>query len=100
MPTMELMLLSIARALVEVAGYALLGQGVLAIFAGKKRDDNFVYRLLVIVTSPVIRAARFITPRFILDRHIPFVAFFLLFWLWLGLAFAKRYVCAINGLDC
>lgn len=100
MPSMELMLVSIVRALVEVAGYALLGQGVLAVFAGKKRDDNFVYRLLVVVTAPIIRAVRFATPSFILDRHLPFVAFFLLFWLWLGLAFAKRHICAVNGLGC
>jgi len=100
MTSIELLLLSIARALVEVAGYALIGQGVLALFAGKKRDDNFVYRLLAVVTAPVIRAVRLITPRFIIDRHLPFVAFFLLFWLWLGLAFAKRYVCMVNGLDC
>lgn len=100
MTSIELLLLSIARALVEVAGYALLGQGVLALFAGKRREDNFVYRLLCVVTAPVIRAVRMITPRLIIDRHLPFVAFFLLFWLWLGLAFAKRYVCMVNGLDC
>ena len=100
MASIELLLLSIARALAEVAGYALLGQGILARFAGKKRDENFVYRLLVVVTAPVIRAVRLVTPRFILDHHLPFVAFFLLFWLWLGLAFAKRYVCMVNGLEC
>ena len=100
MTSMELLLLSMARALVEVAGYALLGQGVLALLAGKRRQDNFVYRLLVVVTTPVIRVVRVITPRFILDRHLPFVAFFLLFWLWIGLAFAKRYVCVVNGLAC
>jgi len=100
MTSMELLLLSIARALVEVAGYALLGQGVLALLAGKRRQDNFVYRLLQVVTTPVIKVVRVITPRFILDRHLPFVAFFLLFWLWIGLAFAKRYVCVVNGLVC
>lgn len=100
MTSMELLLLSIVRALVEVAGYALLGQGVLALLAGKRRQDNFVYRLLQVVTTPVVKAVRAITPRFVLDRHLPFVAFFLLFWLWIGLALAKRYVCAVNGLAC
>lgn len=100
MTSMELLLLSIVRALVEVAGYALLGQGVLALLAGKRRQDNFVYRLLQVVTTPVIKVVRVITPRFVLDRHLPFVAFFLLFWLWIGLALAKRYVCAVNGLAC
>lgn len=96
----ELLLISIARALVEVAGYTLLGQGVLAIFAGKSRDQNVVYRLMQTVTGPAVRAVRLVTPRFIIDRHIPFVTFFLLFWLWIGLAAAKRYVCVTQGLSC
>lgn len=100
MASIELLLLRIARTLVEVAGYALLGQGALALVAGEKRDENFVYCLLAVVTSPVIRVVRLATPRFILDRHVPFAAFFLLLWLWLGLAFAKHYVCVVNGLKC
>lgn len=100
MAQFEILLLSIARALVEVAGLALLGQGILAVLAGKRRQDNYIYRLFQIVTAPVVRLVRAITPRFILDAHVPLVAFFLLLWLWLALAFAKRYVCALHGLDC
>lgn len=100
MPTFEILLVSIARAIVEVAGYSLIGQGLVALFAGSKRDQNFVYRLLQTVTSPVIRAVRIITPRFVVDRHLPLVAFFLLFWVWIGLAVAKRYLCLQHNLDC
>lgn len=96
----ELFLISVLRVLAEVAGYTLLGQGVLAIFAGKSRDQNVVYRLMQTVTSPAVKAVRFVTPRFIIDRHIPFVTFFVLFWFWIGLAVAKRYVCVTQGLDC
>lgn len=96
----ELLLISILRALVEVAGYTLLGQGVLAIFAGKGRENNVVYRLMQTVTSPAVKAVRLITPRFIIDRHIPLVTFFLLFWIWIGLAVAKRYVCVAQALNC
>lgn len=88
----ELLIVTILRALVEVAGFALLGQGLLAVLAGKKRDDNFVYRLLQIVTSPIIKLVRFITPRFVLDAHMPLLTFFLLLWIWLGLALLKRYL--------
>lgn len=87
---MELYLLSIARALVEVAGLALLGQGILALLAGKQRHQNIFYKLLQIVTGPVVRLVRWISPRVILDAHIPFVTFFILAWLWIGLAVAKR----------
>lgn len=96
----DLLLVTIARALVEVAGLALLGQGVLAVLAGRTRDDNLFYRIFQVVTRPVIRAVRFIAPRFILDAHIPFLSFFLLFWLWLALALAKRNLCALHGLAC
>ncbi len=86
-------MISITRAIVEVAGFSLLGQGLLALFAGRGRDGNVVYRLFQIVTQPVIRIVRRITPRWIIDQHLPLVAFILLFWLWIGLALAKRYFC-------
>jgi uncharacterized protein YggT (Ycf19 family) len=96
----EILVISILRVLIEVAGYALLGQGLLAVLAGARREQNIFYRILTTITQPVIRMTRAITPRFVVDAHVPFVAFFLLFWLWLGLAVAKRYLCASNGLQC
>lgn len=96
----EILILSIVRLLVEIAGYSLLGQGLLAILAGAKRDQNMFYGILKAITSPVIRAVRFITPRFIVDAHIPYLAFFLLFWIWVAVSIAKRYVCVTNGLQC
>jgi uncharacterized protein YggT (Ycf19 family) len=96
----EILVISILRVLIEVAGYALLGQGLLAVLAGARREQNIFYRILTTITQPVIRMTRAITPRFVVDAHVPFVAFFLLFWLWLGLAVAKRYLCVTNGLQC
>ena len=96
----EVLVISILRVLVEVAGYSLLGQGLLAVLAGAKREENLFYRILSTITRPVIRAARFITPRFVIDAHIPFLTFFLLFWLWIVLALAKRYLCVTHGLEC
>lgn len=96
----DLLLVSVLRALVEVAGFALLGQGALALLAGKHRHANMFYGILRTVTGPVVKAVRFITPRLILDAHIPLVTFFLLFWLWVILAMAKRYLCALHGLQC
>ncbi|HEV7929062.1 MAG TPA: hypothetical protein VGP12_02900 [Nitrosospira sp.] len=100
MTSPELFLISIMRVLAEVAGFSLIGQGVLAVLAGKLRDTNVVYRLMQTISSPAVRLVRFITPRAIIDRHVPFVTFFLLFWLWIGLAVAKRYVCVTKGLQC
>jgi len=100
MINIELQVLTIARALVEVAGWFLLAQGALFLLAGSTRNKNIVYQLFVIVTRPVISATRFIAPKVIVDKHIPFVAFFLVFWLWILLAYVKQLVCELNGLVC
>ena len=73
---LDILLVSILRTLVEVAGFALLGQGALAVLAGKYREQNIFYRVLRIVASPAVRAVRFIAPRFILDAHVPAPTFF------------------------
>lgn len=90
----DLFILSALRALVEVAMLALLGQGAVALLSGPKRHGNPIYQLFSVITKPVIRAVRFLTPKPIIDKHLPFVAFFLLFWLWIFLAWAKRFLAA------
>jgi hypothetical protein len=96
----ELLIITMLRALVEVAGCAMLGQGLLYVLAGRKRSDNFVYQLFSILTRPVMRLTRWITPRFVRDDHIPIAAFMLLLWLWIGLQIAKRYICLSQSLAC
>jgi len=87
-------LLRALKAVVEVAGFAYLGQGLVAVFAGARREQNVIYQVFRIVTGPVTRATRFLMPRFIPDRHIPFIAFGLLLWVWIflivGLASLRR----------
>lgn len=96
----DIFIVTLLRGLVEVAGFALIGLGLLALLAGKHRHDNVIYKGLQIVTAPVVKAVRFITPKVILDAHVPMLTFFLLFWLWLGLALLKRYLCSMQGLVC
>ena len=96
----EILIISILRALTEVAMLTLLGQGLLAVLAGSRRATNPVYQLFQVVTRPVLHIIRLTTPRMILDKHLPFVAFFLMFWLWIMLALLKRYFCTLQGLAC
>lgn len=96
----ELLVIGILRALVEVALLFLVGQGILALLAGNRRNDNAIYKLFVIVTQPVLKLVRMISPPQIIDRHLPFMAFFVLFWLWIGLAWLKRVYCEANLLQC
>jgi len=79
----------ILKALIEVAGVAMLGQGLLWVLAGPKREQNVVYGLFKTLTSPVMKAARAITPRVVLDQHIGLVAFFLLAVLWVTVTVLK-----------
>jgi hypothetical protein len=96
----ELLLVSVLRTLVEVAMLSLLGQGVVGLLAGAARTSNPIYRLFSIVTRPPVRGMRFLMPRLIADKHIPFVTFFVLFWLWIVLAYVKRSLCQANSLVC
>jgi hypothetical protein len=88
------LLLRALKAIVEVAGLAYLGQGLVGLFSGAAREQNVIYQVFKIVTRPVTRATRFAMPRFIPDRHIPYIAFGLLLWAWFfliyGLATLKR----------
>jgi len=87
-------LLRALKAVVEVAGFAYLGQGLVAVFSGANREGNVIYQVFRIVTGPVTRATRFLMPKFIPDRHIPFIAFGVLLWVWIfliiGLAAVTR----------
>ena len=79
----------VLKALIEVALLALLGQGILYVFAGAGRNENLIYRMFATVTRPAMKAARFLTPRFVLDQHIGLVAFLLLAMLWVAAVFMK-----------
>jgi len=100
MVNIDLLIVSVLRALVEVAGFFLLGQGLLYVLAGGTREKNAIYLLFRLITSPVVKAIRSITPKQIVDKHVPVVAFFLLFWMWIGLAYIRRAICIADGLAC
>ena len=93
MTTAEI-LLRVLKAIVEVAGLAYVGQAILVVFAGAMRDQNLFYKIIRTVTDPVTRATRWLMPRFMPDRHIPWIAFGLLFWIWVativGIVYVRR----------
>ncbi|KAB2319917.1 hypothetical protein F8A86_07830 [Betaproteobacteria bacterium SCN1] len=97
---LDILLVTVSRGLVELALLALIGQGILAVLAGKHREQNAFYRVLRLIASPAVRVVRLVTPRVILDAHVPWVTLFVLLWLWIGLAVAKRHLCGLHGLAC
>ena len=93
-----LLLAIILKGLLELLLLVMLGQGLLFELAGTARHQNLIYRMFATVTSPVMKATRFITPRFIVDQHIGLLAFFLLVLLWVGaLALKIQATLALAG---
>lgn len=86
---MQLML-ALLHELVKFAGLILLAQGLVFVFSFGRHEGNPVYRFLRFLSSPVTRVVRRITPALVVDRHVPVVAFMLLFWAWLALIFVRR----------
>jgi hypothetical protein len=97
----ELLAVVILKALLELAGMFLLGRGLLYLLAGAKREQNLFYQVMCVVTNPVLKATRWITPSVVLDRHIPYAAFLLVLWIWLGIVFwLLPEMCASGRVDC
>lgn len=82
-------LVVILKGLVEFTGLMLFGQGIVYLLSFGRHEHNAVYKMFAIVTSPVVKAARVLTPRQVADRHVPVVGFFLLFWIWFALTVVK-----------
>ena len=85
--------LTIIKAVLEIAGMALIAQFLVGVFAWGRRQQNPVYRLLEVITSPVTRFVRWVTPRFVLDRHVPLVALLFVSFLWVFVLFELAGSC-------
>lgn len=96
----EYTLVSILIALVQVALYLFMGRGAMYVFAGATRDQNFIYQLFRRGTEPLVKVTRAITPKFVVDRHVPVVTFLLLVWIGLLLIYLRRAICAAQQLNC
>ena len=84
--------LAIVHNMVMLIGIVYIAQLVTGIFNWPARENNVVFRLLRFLLSPVTRAVRYITPAKIADKHVPIIAFALLFWLYIILIAARLYV--------
>ena len=86
-------LLTIIKAVLEIAGMALIAQFLIGIFAWRRRHQNAIYKLFEVVTSPFTKLTRLITPKFVLDQHVPLATFFLLLVLWVVVLFELASSC-------
>ncbi len=84
-------LLGVLQLVVAIALMGLIGQAVLYVLAGPDREKNIFYQIIRTIPSPFVKLFRFITPRAISDRMIPFATFCGLsaLFLWLALAIPR-----------
>ena len=92
-----LLLVSSLKLIAEIALMALAGRWLLGLLAGARRDSNLFYQLLDFLVRPFTSAVRFVTPRLILDRHVPLVTFFLLGWIWVFALAEKVQICRLDS---
>ena len=90
---------STIKLIAEVALLALFGQWILGLLAGAKKDQNLFYQILQIVGKPFVLVARAISPRQIIDRHVPFVAFLLLVFVWIAVTILRIRTCLQIGVE-
>lgn len=94
-----LLFVSSVKLVAEIALLALAGQFLLGLLAGNKRESNFFYKLLQVLTGPFVKGMRAITPRIVIDRHIPLAAFVLLSTVWVVSTITKINLCLQIGVE-
>jgi len=90
---------SVLKLVAEIALMALAGQWLVGLLAGSKRDSNLFYQVLQILTKPFVKGVRAITPRVVIDRHVPLAAFVLLAMVWVVSTIAKINICLQIGVE-
>jgi hypothetical protein len=85
-------LISALRAIVEMLGLCLLGQGMMYLIAGRQRSGNRVYQLFALITKAPRRIVATVLPRSASGLLVGALTFAIVLILWLGLAFVRKFV--------
>lgn len=94
-----LLLVSAIKLVAEIALLALVGRFILGLLAGARRASNPFYGVLDVLVRPFISLTRRITPRFVLDQHVPLATFFLLLLVWFLATAYKINLCVQIGIQ-
>jgi hypothetical protein len=96
-----LFVLRLVKLVLEIALFALAGQGIVWMLAramGQQAERNFAYRALQTVALPFTKLVRLLTPKLVLDRHVPWATFALLAVGWVWVSFSIANACIGAGL--
>lgn len=94
-----LLFVSILKLVAEIALLSLAGQWLLGLLAGARREQNLFYQLLQVMTRPFVKGARLVTPKVVIDQHIPLVAFLVLVFVWVAATVSKIRICLEIGVQ-
>ncbi len=84
-----MLLISIAKSLIEVAGMCVIAQMIVGLLSGAGRQNNPIYRLFAVITQPVHGFVRRIMPNVVIDEHLPLATLFVLVVAWLLTVYVK-----------
>jgi len=94
-----LTLLTLLQLVLYIPLLALIGQGILYVLAGPRRESNFFYQLLQLLAKPFTFVVRKLTPRQVGDHQVPIVTFFLVVILYLVVTFERINACLQAGIE-
>lgn len=92
-----LLFLVILKSLAELALMFIAGRFILGLLAGKKKQTNVFWQLLDVAAKPALWFTRRISPKLILDQHIPLAAASWLLIAWVLVVMAKVDMCLQAG---
>lgn len=88
----------IAKSLIELSLMFIVGRFLLGLLAGSNRDNNVFWQFLDVASKPALWITRKISPKLILDQHIPLATGSWLIIAWVFLVQMKIEMCLEMGI--
>lgn len=92
-----LLFVVVLKSLAELALMFIAGRFILGLLAGKKKQTNVFWQLLDVAARPALWLTRSLSPKAILDQHIPLATASWLLLAWVLLTQAKIDMCLELG---
>lgn len=87
----------ILKSLIELSLMFIVGRFILGLLAGAKKSTNIFWQLLDIAAKPALYITRKLSPKFILDQHIPLATASWLIIAWVVVVKQKIELCVQAG---
>jgi hypothetical protein len=92
-----LLLVVVIKSLVELSLMFIVARFLLGLMAGAKRSTNVFWQLLDVAAKPALWITRRLSPKLILDQHIPLAAASWLVIVWVLVVKIKIDLCLAAG---